>query len=139
MALRYRIPSLALLISHSLTETVYLGADPCVFLLTLRLLLVMIRYCELKRGLVFFGDNTASLQIALSGKARAEMGALARELFVRRARHDWQYSVAHLPSESNILADALSRLHQPGPRPPIVELVGAAEVRLQLLESIWSV
>ena len=109
-------------------------------LFLLRLLLVMLRYCELKRGLVFFGDNTASLQIALSGKAKAEMGALARELFVRRARHDWQYSVAHLPSESNVLADTLSRLHQPGPRPGFpVELVGAAEVRLQPLESIWSV
>ena len=109
-------------------------------LFLLRLLLVMLRYCELKRGLVFFGDNTASLQIALSGKAKAEMGALAREIFVRRARHDWQYSVAHLPSESNVLADTLSRLHQPGPRPGFpVELVGAAEVRLQPLESIWSV
>ena len=99
----------------------------------------MVRYCELKQGLVFFGDNTASLQIALSGKAKHEMGALARELFIRRARQDWRYAVAHLLSEANTLADALSRLHQPGQRPAFPqELVGAAEVHLPPLESIWS-
>ena len=109
------------------------------FLATLRLVLAMSRYCDLFPGLCFFGDNIASLQLALSGRAKGEMGALARELFIRRVRGDWKYTVGHLPSEHNILADTPSRLHEPGSsnKSP-VELLGSSEVLVPSLASLWS-
>ena len=89
-------------------------------------------------GLCFFGDNTASLQLALSGKAKRELGHIARELFVRKSREDWQFSVAHLPSEHNVVADALSRMAEPGrTSTPPVELEGAAEVHIPQPASLW--
>ena len=99
----------------------------------------MMRYCEMFPGLSFFGDNIASLQLALSGKAKGAMGALARELFLRRVRSDWTYSVAHLPSEHNYVADYVSRLRQPSaPTGPLPELSGAAEVQVPELSTIWT-
>ena len=99
----------------------------------------MIRYCEMFPGLTFFGDNIAALQLALSGKAKGAMGALARELFLRRVRSDWTYSVAHLPAEHNYVADYVSRLRQPGaPTEPLSELSGAAEVHVPLLSTVWT-
>ena len=99
----------------------------------------MLRYMDLYAGIAFLGDTTASLQIALSGKAKGELGALARELFLRRVRSDWRYSVGHLPSENNAIADYLSRLSQPGaPTAPLPELSGAAEVQVPDLLSVWS-
>ena len=107
--------------------------------LSLRLLLAMMRYCDLFPGICFLGDNLAALQLALSGKAKGAMGALARELFMRRVRGDWLYSVAHLPAEHNYIADYVSRLRQPGaPTEPLPELSGAAEVQIPALASIWS-
>ena len=87
----------------------------------LRLFLALRHYQQIHPGMTYFGDNTASLGMALRGKARGAEGALARELFILKARHCWRYAVAHLPSESNVLADALSRVAQPGkstPSPP---------------------
>jgi len=65
------------------------------------------------RCLQLAGDNTAALQNAIALKGRGAMLALARELAWRRARFQWQFSVGHLPSESNSVADALSRLSAP--------------------------
>ena len=108
----------------------------CCF--SLRLFLALLRYAELFPGISVVGDNTASLQIALSGKAKKEIGALARELFLRKARGDWKFQVGHLPSEANGVADYLSRLSQPGaPTTPLSELEGAAEVPVPDLSSIW--
>ena len=88
--------------------------------------------------MAYLGDNTATLQLALSGKAKKELGHVARELFLRRARHDWHYQVGHLPSEHNHVADYLSRLAQPGaPKAPLAELEGAAEVPVPELSSLW--
>ena len=67
------------------------------------------------RCLQIAGDNTAALQNAIALKGRGAMLALARELAWRRARFQWQFSVGHLPSESNVVADALSRLSAPSP------------------------
>ena len=104
----------------------------------LRLFLVLLRYAPLHSGIAVVGDNTASLQVALSGKAKGCLGALARELFLRKAREDWKYQVGHLPSEHNTAADYLSRLAQPGaPTAPLVDLEGAAEVPLPDLASLW--
>ena len=99
----------------------------------------MLRYLAVYKGIAFLGDNVAALQIAVSGKAKGELGAFARELFLRRARQDWQFSVGHLPAEHNEVADYLSRLSQPGaPTAPLPELSGAAEVPIPDLASIWS-
>ena len=79
----------------------------------------------------FLGDNLASLNLALSGKAKGKLNSLARELALRIAREDLQFSVGHLPAEQNIMADALSRLSQPGAKATMPSaLVGAAEVTL---------
>ena len=78
------------------------------------------------------------LQVALSGKANAELGALAREMFLRWVRRDWQFQIGHLPIEHNTVADYLSRLAQPGaPTAPLPELEGAAEVPIPDLASLW--
>ena len=100
----------------------------------------MVRYCDLFPDITFFGDNTASLQLALHGRAKGAMGALARELFLRRVKANWRYSVAHLPAEHNLVADYLSRLHQPGaPSDPLPQVVGSAEVQVPDLATIWTV
>ena len=96
-------------------------------------------WAPLFHGLVFMGDNIASLQLALSGRARGPMGLLARELLLRKAKQQWVYGVSHLPSEQNKLADFCSRLAQPGHanrRPEA--LIGAAEVQLPKLSEFWS-
>ena len=99
----------------------------------------MCRYCKLFEGLAFLGDNTAALQLAISDRAQGEMGALARELFLWRTRCDWKYSVGHLPSEHNTIADALSRLHEPGHACQFPEaLTGCAEVQPITLANLWS-
>ena len=99
----------------------------------------MCHYCGLFEGLAFLGDNTASLQLAISGRAKGAMGALARELFIRRTKGDWKYSVGHLPSEHNTLADTLSRLHEPGRSCQVPQaLTGCAEVRPLTLAQLWS-
>ena len=75
----------------------------------------------------------------MSGKAKGELGALAREIFLRKAQQDWRYQVGHLPSEHNSIADYLSRLAQPGaPTAPLAELEGAAEVPVPDLASLWA-
>ena len=115
------------------------------------------------------GDNVGSLQLALSGRVRGALSsfyegylatdlppssapvpvlpnrireglsALARELFVRKAKEQWFFGVSHLASEANVTADALSRLSQPGTsssQPP--STVGAAELTSPKLEDLWS-
>ena len=105
----------------------------------LRLFLALRRYQEIRPGMVYFGDNVASLGMALSGKARGAEGALARELFILKARFDCTFSVAHLPSEDNVTADALSRLAQPSGYSSILsKLRGAAEVPIPDLSSVWT-
>ena len=55
------------------------------------------------------------------------------------AREDLRYTVGHLPAGSNILADRLSRLAQPGVKQvKPLELTGAAEVPLGPLYSFWA-
>ena len=87
----------------------------------------------------FLGDNLASLNLALSGKTKGKFNGLSRELTFHMAKADLRFSVGHLPAEANTVADALSRISQPGVHttmPPC--LVGAAEVTLGPLYSFWS-
>ena len=105
----------------------------------LRLVLAISHWAPLFDGLVFMGDNVASLQLALSGRARGPMGLLARELFLRQVKHEWFYGVSHLPSEENKLADFCSRLAQPGHDDRCPEaLIGAAEVQFPRLSEFWN-
>ena len=58
------------------------------------------------------GDNTGSLQDALEMKGKGNLNLLARELSWRKAYWDLHFQVGHIPSESNVIADALSRVTQ---------------------------
>jgi len=64
-------------------------------------------------GLAVLGDNVSALACAISFKGKGPLSKVSRELACRKVRHGWRYSVAHVPSELNVLADALSRLHAP--------------------------
>ena len=79
------------------------------------------------------GDTTAALSSALALKGRGPMLAVARELSWRQARRKWAFDVAHLPSEYNVVADALSRTADPKgcawpARAVATDLHGSAEV-----------
>ena len=91
-------------------------------------------------GISFLGDNIASLELALSGKASGAMAALARELFWRKAREQLYYGVAHLASEANTEADALSRFAQPGVVPCLPNrLESSTEVASPVLRELWQI
>ena len=76
------------------------------------LALVLLQWAGQYSELVLFGDNTSSLQMALSGKSKKTAEAsLLREIAWRKAKHRWAFAVAHLPTESNSLADFLSRIY----------------------------
>ena len=60
------------------------------------------------------GDNTAALGEALVLRGKGSHRPLAQALAVIRARQNIDIVVAHLPSEDNTAADALSRLSAPG-------------------------
>ena len=50
---------------------------------------------------------------ALNLRGRASLSKITRELTWRQVRQAWLYDVGHLPSEANVVADALSRLRAP--------------------------
>ena len=106
----------------------------------LTLALAACRWCPLFDHILLCGDNTASLNLALSQKSRGLNSFVGRELAWRKARYDWRYAVAHLPAEANALADRLSRLADPN-LPKLATLpsalIGAAEV-MPHLDRFWS-
>ena len=112
-----------------------------IFWELLTLALCLCRWCPIKDGLLFCGDNTASLNMAIAMKGTGLHGAVTREIAWRVARHRWSYAVAHLPSEHNKLADRLSRLRDPS-LPVLTQLpaalTGAAEVQVSVAD-IWRV
>ena len=63
---------------------------------------------------MLLGDNTAALQEVLELKGASGHSELAQALAIIRCSRSLDLSVAHLPSESNTLADTLSRLSEPG-------------------------
>jgi len=83
------------------------------------------------------GDNTGALQEALSLKGRGALLAVSRELAWRVARHSWLYSVAHLPSEHNSVADSLSRLWGPEPAAKPRELGRSRQLTPPWLGAAW--
>ena len=64
-------------------------------------------------GLLLLGDNLGALEGALNHRGRGDLSKITRELSWRQVRQAWLYAVAHLPSEANVVADRLSRLHAP--------------------------
>jgi hypothetical protein len=87
------------------------------------------------------GDNMAALSdaIALRGKgAIPGMNIIARELAWRKAAFGWEYQVAHLPKELNLLADALSRAASIPPAPQPVFPTGTRQRNAPDLSSqVW--
>jgi hypothetical protein len=81
------------------------------------LLLALILWASRFRvpGLQILGDNTRALADVLKLSGKGAMMAIAREVSWRQVRGHWVFEVGHLPGEHNVLADALSRLHDPDP------------------------
>jgi hypothetical protein len=85
------------------------------------------------------GDNTGALQNALSLKGKGILMALAREVSWRQAKYRWNFRVGHLPSEANVVADALSRVADPSgkTRWPSHALGAAQAVTPPRLRDLW--
>jgi hypothetical protein len=95
---------------------------------------------EAKSSTLIQGDNMAALSdaISLRGKGTVPgMNVIARELAWRRAAFGWQYSVAHLPKELNVLADALSRAASVPPAPQPVFPASTRKRAAPDLQKAW--
>ena len=64
-------------------------------------------------GIAIMGDNLASLGGILNLRGKSNLHLITREISWRKTRLGWRFSVGHLPSELNKLADALSRTCAP--------------------------
>ena len=91
-------------------------------------------------SVLVLGDNTAALADALNLRGRGVLVALARELSWRKAKRRWQFEVAHLPAEFNLVADALSRTADPkGASWPAIALGSATFVAPPKLQACQQV
>ena len=81
--------------------------------LTLLLALMVWGKEDPTKTLAVLGDNTGALQEAISLSGKGILLAVSRELSWRAVKFGWPYEVGHLPSQKNVLADWLSRLHCP--------------------------
>ena len=81
----------------------------------LALMICLILWCGRFEGksVAVLGDNTGALQDALALTGSGDMLAVAKEIAWRQSRAGWLFRVGHLPSEHNLLADALPRLAAP--------------------------
>ena len=87
---------------------------------------------------VIYGDNTAALANALNLKGRGILLHVAREIAWRQARRGWKFETAHLPSEHNSIADALSRITDPkGKQWPRLALSAAEADTAPRLSELW--
>jgi len=87
--------------------------------------------------LQILGDNMDAFQQSLQMRGRGAMLAVSREFACRRARFNWKFAVAHLPSESNSVANALSRQSDPESLPFPTELMGLPRRKVPDLSRIW--
>ena len=91
-----------------------------------------------KEAVLILGDNIGALSNALALKGRGILLNVARELAWRQARRGWKFSVGHLPSEFNVVADALSRWADPKEHIwPTRALAGAQQVSAPKLQDLW--
>ena len=79
-------------------------------LFALLLVLLLWGSVEPGRSLAILGDNVGSLQTAITFKSTSSLRAVCKELALHQAVNRWKYSVGHIPTEYNTIADALSRL-----------------------------
>ena len=104
------------------------------------LMCLMIWTDHAKSSVLILGDNTGSLQNVLDMKGSGPLLAVARELAWRKVREGWTFDVAHIPTEFNDAPDALSRQHDPEPKPfPASTLGDAVERCPPSVESIWRI
>ena len=91
-------------------------------------------------GLVLLGDNLGPLEAALNLRGRGALSKIAREIAWRRARDGWRYAAGHLPSERNVVADALSRLAAPAAEAKQLpsEVAGALQRIPPDVGSLWT-
>jgi len=103
------------------------------------LLALILWHPEFPKGVRIFGDNLGALQGALHLRGRAGLSKITRELSWRKARHQWRFSVGHLPTEANLTADALSRLTAPegSERKLLPASVSAATRRELDVMAVW--
>ena len=62
-----------------------------------------------KASLAVVGDNTGALTNSLKMQGKGNLAAIAREIAWRSVRNEWAFEVGHIPSELNVVPDALSR------------------------------
>ena len=106
------------------------------------LLLALVTWGDwfVEEPVLIMGDNTAALTDALSLGGKGVMQAISREVSWRAARRRWKYMVGHLPSEHNLVADALSRQADPKtsrPHWPDLALASADFVSPPRLRDLW--
>ena len=109
-------------------------------MLLLTLLLALVTWGDhfVDEAVMVVGDNAAALSCALTLKGKGELLAVARELSWRQARRGWKFIVGHLPSEHNVVADALSRHVDPnGYEFPALALARANPVTPPRLRDLW--
>ena len=88
---------------------------------------------------MILGDNTAALQEALDLKGRGPQGDLAQALAILRCARSLNLAVAHLPSEANLAADALSRqADRPKPEWPFTEGQGVERDTPLAPSAVWA-
>ena len=75
---------------------------------------------------ILLGDNVAALQETLDLKGKGPQEPLAQALALLRCSRTLRLTVAHLASEANLLADALSRQSEPGNTKPWPFRAGSA-------------
>ena len=110
------------------------------FFEALTLLLVLLIWGDhfTSESLAVLGDNVGALTTALSMAGRGSLLAVTRELSWRKARRRWCYEVGHLPSEFNVVADALSRIADPSGVPwPSEALSSATMKHCPKVADIW--
>ena len=107
----------------------------------LALVLAVELWCQPGLPTVILGDNLGALQEALDLRGKRLHRPLAQALAVLRSRRSLDITVAHLPSESNTAADALSRLTAPGSEAkswPFSACGSVQAVNSMKLSDLWS-
>ena len=87
-------------------------------------------------------DNISALYMISKGKAKSsDLAAVAREMAFDQAIGLYEFTLLqHINTKANVLADALSRLHDPSPSTfPEALTHGCDRVRIEVSEEFWRV
>ena len=105
--------------------------------LTLLLTLMVWGHLSTTSIITIVGDNIAALSNSISMKGGGQLNAVARELSWRKVAYRWHFQVAHLPSELNVWADALSRLFADPPHVFPAVLTGCQKCTVPSVDVKW--